>query len=61
VAPRVTRVVVHACPEPRRVHLAGLRLPQGDGPPGWRHAAGRLEVRFADAGEGHTLEVEPAP
>ena len=32
-----------------------------EGPPGWSHRDGRLHVRFADRGEGHALEVDPAP
>jgi alpha-glucosidase len=59
--PRTVRVVVHGCPPPHGVHLDGRRLEPGDELPGWQHRESRLHLRFADRGEGHALEVEPAP
>jgi alpha-glucosidase len=59
--PRALRVCVRACPQPARVVLDAAALAAGDGAPGFRHAAGRLDVRFADDGRAHVLEVDPAP
>jgi alpha-glucosidase len=59
--PRALRVCLRACPPPARVTLDGVALARGDGVPGWRHAGGRLDVRFADDRRARALEVEPAP
>jgi alpha-glucosidase len=59
--PRVVRVRVRACPAPVRVLFDGVPLAEGDGVPGFRHADGRVDVRFGDDGEGHRIELEPAP
>jgi alpha-glucosidase len=61
IAERRVRVVVRACPPPRRVYLDGHRLAEGEVVPGWLLRDGRLHVCFADRGAGHSLEVEPAP
>lgn len=61
LGPRPLRVSVRACPTPDAVLLDGRRLEPGPEGPGFEAADGRLQVRFSDAGEGHVLEVEPAP
>jgi hypothetical protein len=59
--PRALRVCVRACPPPARVKLGSTALARGDAVPGWRHAGGRLDVRFADDRRAQVLEIEPAP
>jgi hypothetical protein len=61
VPERSLRVVVRGCPPPRRVYLNGQQLEPGDDPPGYRVADGRVVVRFQDRGDGHSLELDPAP
>ncbi|MDJ0852868.1 MAG: glycoside hydrolase family 31 protein [Myxococcota bacterium] len=61
VPDRTLRVVVRGCPPPRRVTLNGQPVSERDSPPGYRAVAGRLDVSFTERGEGHSLEVEPAP
>ncbi len=61
VPDRTLRVVVRGCTPPRQVTLNGARVDEGSGVPGYRAAGGRLEVRFLERGDGHSLEVEPAP
>jgi alpha-glucosidase len=61
LSPRTVRVVVRGCPPPEGVYLNGHRLEPRSEAPGYATSAGRLEVRFEDRGEGHAIEVEPAP
>jgi len=61
LAERAVRVVVHACPAPRSVTLDGERLREGSAAPGYTAEEGRVQVRFADTGGGHSIEVDPAP
>jgi len=58
---RPLRVVVRACPPPVGVYLNGARLEDGSALPGYAARGGRLHLRLADGGQGHSLEVDPAP
>ncbi len=58
---RTMRVVVRACQPPDTVHLDGRRLPAGGSRPGYRFERGRVHVLLDDRGQGHVLEVDPAP
>jgi hypothetical protein len=58
---RPLRVIVRACPPPVGVYLNGARLEACDGLPGYAARGGRLHLRFADGGQGYSLEVDPAP
>ena len=58
---RPVRVVVRGCPAPLGVYLDGYRLSERRASPAYRFADGRVHVRFADRGDGHALEIDPAP
>jgi alpha-glucosidase len=58
---RPVRVVVRGCPAPFGVYLDGHRLSERSASPAYRFADGRVHVRFADRGDGHALEIDPAP
>jgi alpha-glucosidase len=60
IDPRRARIRVRGCPEPDRVRLDARSLSAG-GAPGFRAHGGRVDIHFEERGEGHTLEIEPAP
>ncbi len=61
IAVRDLRVCLRGTGVPRVVLLDGERLVEGQATPGYRIERGRVQVRLRDAGEVHTVEVEPAP
>jgi alpha-glucosidase len=61
IEPRPVRVAIHACPRPTSVFLNGARLAEGGLAPGFSYEAGCVQIRFVDDGDGHTLELDPAP
>jgi alpha-glucosidase len=61
IAARDLRVCLRGTGVPRVVLLDGERLVEGQATPGYRIERGRVHVRLRDAGEVHTVEVEPAP
>jgi alpha-glucosidase len=61
VPPRRLRIAVHGCPPPDAVRADGAALSEHTDAPGYRFEEGRVHVRLLDRGEGHTVEIEPAP
>lgn len=61
VGARDLRVCLRGAGVPRAVLLDGERLAEGHATPGYRVERGRVHVRLREAGEGHTIELEPAP
>ena len=61
VPPRPLRVAVHGCPPPDAVRANAAVLSEGATTPGYSLEEGRVHVRLLDCGEGHTIEIEPAP
>jgi alpha-glucosidase len=58
---RPMRVVVRGCEAPDAVFLDGRNLAKGGRSPGFTFDQGRVHVIFEDTGQGHVLELEPAP
>jgi alpha-glucosidase len=61
LAARPVRVVIHGCPAPELVLLDGIGLAAREAVPGYGAREGAVQIRFVDAGEGHVIEVAPAP
>jgi len=61
VGERTVRVCFRGVGRPSEVRLGGEPLPRGHALPSYRCESGRVHVRFRDAGEVHTIELEPAP
>ena len=61
IAPRPGRIVVRACPPPTAVLLNGARVAPGLLAPGYTAERGRVQLRFADGGNGLAVEIDPAP
>ncbi|MEE9607332.1 MAG: TIM-barrel domain-containing protein [Myxococcota bacterium] len=61
IAPRPGRIVVRACPPPSAVFLNGARVAPGQVAPGYTAERGRVQLRFADGGNGLAAEIDPAP
>jgi alpha-glucosidase len=61
VPPRPLRVAVRGCTPPDAVRANGAALPERATAPGYSFEEGRVHVRLLDRGEGHTIEIEPAP
>jgi len=59
--PRPLRITVRGCPAPDSVRANGVPLPERMAAPGYSYQEGRVHVRLPDRGEGHTVEIEPAP
>jgi hypothetical protein len=61
IGERDLRVCLRGVGEPSAVLLNGERVAEGHAVPGYRSTQGRVHVRLHDAGDVHTIEVEPAP
>lgn len=61
VAVRDLRICLRGTGQPRTVLLDGERLAEGHSMPGHRFERARVHVRLRDAGEMHSIELEPAP
>jgi alpha-glucosidase len=59
--PRPLRIAVRGCPRPDSVRANGTVLSRRATAPGYTVEEGRVHVRLLDRGEGHTVEIEPAP
>ncbi len=49
------------CPPPTAVFLNGARVAPGQVAPGYTAERGRVQLRFADGGNGLAAEIDPAP
>jgi alpha-glucosidase len=61
VGSRDVRICFRGVGRPDLVLLDGERISEGHGLPSYRVENGRVHVRFRDAGEVHSIELEPCP